>query len=158
MGIEIRSCASVEEVRQAITPIGYYFGRSAPAENQAERLIRTLPAERVYAAWEGDRAVGGLGANAGPLENQAPIGLYDRLRCQAFLCNSCVIRHRQAENSSADFGSGRYRIRLKKLTELLFETLREGGRRRLQILVQRFDSASGLQGSRACGSRRSDPR
>lgn len=62
MGVEIRSCASVEEVRQAITPIGYYFGRSAPAENQAERLIRTLPAERVYAAWEGDRAVGGLGA------------------------------------------------------------------------------------------------
>ena len=62
MSVEIRSCASVEEVRQAITPIGYYFGRSVPAENQAERLIRTLPAERVYAAWEGDRAVGGLGA------------------------------------------------------------------------------------------------
>ena len=54
MGVEIRSCASVEEVRQAITPIGYYFGRSAPAENQAERLICTLPAERVYAAWEGE--------------------------------------------------------------------------------------------------------
>jgi GNAT superfamily N-acetyltransferase len=61
MDVEIRPCASVEEVRQAITPIRYYFGRSAPDET-TERLTRVLPAERVYAAWEGDRAVGGLGA------------------------------------------------------------------------------------------------
>ena len=55
MGVEIRSCASVEEVRQAITPIGYYFGRSAPAENQAERLIRTLPAVAFSRASNGTR-------------------------------------------------------------------------------------------------------
>jgi len=62
MDLEIRPCGSVEEVKQAITPIGYYFGRSAPHEDQAERLARVLPAERVYAAWQGGRAVGGLGA------------------------------------------------------------------------------------------------
>ena len=62
MDLQIRPCGSVEEVKQAITPIGYYFGRSAPHEDQAERLARVLPAERVYAAWEGGRAVGGLGA------------------------------------------------------------------------------------------------
>ncbi|MBV8737294.1 MAG: GNAT family N-acetyltransferase [Alphaproteobacteria bacterium] len=62
MDFEIRPCASMEDVRQAITPIGYYFGRSMPDESQAERLTRVLPAERVYAAWEGGRAVGGLGA------------------------------------------------------------------------------------------------
>jgi predicted acetyltransferase len=62
MDVEIRPCASAEEVKQAITPIGYYFGRSAPNEDQAERLIRVMPAQRVYAAWEGGRAVGGLGA------------------------------------------------------------------------------------------------
>jgi predicted acetyltransferase len=62
MEIEIRCCTSVEEVRQAVTPIGYYFGRSAPDEGQAERTTRTLPVERVYAAWDEDRAVGGLGA------------------------------------------------------------------------------------------------
>jgi predicted acetyltransferase len=62
MDLEIRPCGSVEEVKQAITPIGYYFGRSVPHEDQAERLARVLPAERVYAAWEGGRAVGGLGA------------------------------------------------------------------------------------------------
>src|ERR1700761_790422 len=62
MDIEIRACASAEDVRQAITPIGYYFGRSAADENQAERLTRVMPAERVYAAWEGGRVVGGLSA------------------------------------------------------------------------------------------------
>jgi hypothetical protein len=59
MDVEIRPCASVEEVRQAVTPIGSYFGRLVPNENQVERLIRVLPAGRVYGAWEGDRAVGG---------------------------------------------------------------------------------------------------
>jgi hypothetical protein len=62
MDVEVRPCASAAEVRQAITPIGYYFGRSAASEDQAERLTRVMPSERVYAAWEGDRAVGGLGA------------------------------------------------------------------------------------------------
>ncbi|MFL6352564.1 MAG: GNAT family N-acetyltransferase, partial [Bryobacteraceae bacterium] len=62
MDVEIRHCASAEEVRNAIAPIGCYFGRSAPHEDQAERLTRVLPAQRVYAAWEGGRAVGGLGA------------------------------------------------------------------------------------------------
>ena len=45
-----------------MAPIRYYFGRSAPNEDQAERFTRVLPAERMYAAWEGSRAVGGLGA------------------------------------------------------------------------------------------------
>jgi len=62
MDIEIRPCASADEVKQAIAPIGYYFGRSAPNADQAEQMTRVLPAGRVYAAWESDRAVGGLGA------------------------------------------------------------------------------------------------
>jgi len=62
MDVEIRPCASAEDIRDAITPIGYYFGRSVPNADYAERLTRVLPAGRVYAAWEGDRAVGGLGA------------------------------------------------------------------------------------------------
>ena len=53
MDIEIRPCASAEEVGRAITPIWHYFGRSAPDEKRTEPLIRVLPAERTYAAWEG---------------------------------------------------------------------------------------------------------
>jgi predicted acetyltransferase len=62
MDAQIRSCTSADEVRQAISPIGHYFGRSLPNDELAERLIRFLPAERVYAAWEDGRAVGGLGS------------------------------------------------------------------------------------------------
>ena len=62
MDVQIRPCASTDEVRQAISPIGHYFGRSLPNDELAARLIRFLPAERVYAAWDDGRAVGGLGA------------------------------------------------------------------------------------------------
>jgi hypothetical protein len=62
MDVEIRPCASAKDIRDAITPIGYYFDRSAPNADYAARLTRVLPAGRVYGAWEGDRAVGGLGA------------------------------------------------------------------------------------------------
>ena len=62
MDVDIRPCASAEEVKHAIAPITYYFGRSAPNEDYTERMARLLPAHRVYAAREGSRAVGGLGA------------------------------------------------------------------------------------------------
>ena len=62
MDFEVRACASTDEVKHAVAPIAYYFGRSTPDEELSERLIRVLPAERVYAAWEGGRAVGGRGA------------------------------------------------------------------------------------------------
>jgi hypothetical protein len=62
MGVQIPSCTSADDVRQAVSPIGHYFGRSLPNDELAERLIRFLPAERVYAAWQDGRAVGGLGA------------------------------------------------------------------------------------------------
>jgi GNAT superfamily N-acetyltransferase len=55
-----------------MAPIRYYFGRSAPNEGQAERFTRVLPPERIYAAWEGSRAVGGLGAF--PFELTVPGG------------------------------------------------------------------------------------
>ena len=51
MDVDVRPCASPEEVKHAIAPIAYYFGRSAPDENLAERLTGVLPAQRVYAAW-----------------------------------------------------------------------------------------------------------
>jgi predicted acetyltransferase len=62
MNVEVRPCASADEVRQATAPIGHYFGRSTPNDDQMERFARVMPAERVYAAWEEGRAVGGLGA------------------------------------------------------------------------------------------------
>src|SRR5262249_34712301 len=62
MDVQIQPCASADEVMQAISPIGHYFGRSLPNDELAARLIRFLPAERGYAGWEDGRAVGGLDA------------------------------------------------------------------------------------------------
>jgi hypothetical protein len=58
MDVQIRPCASADEVRQAISPIGHYFGRSLPNDELAVRLMRFLPAERVYGAWGNGRAAG----------------------------------------------------------------------------------------------------
>ena len=62
MDWKVRACASVDELRAAVTPIAHYFGRASPNEDQFERLARVLPTERVHAAWDDGRAVGGAGA------------------------------------------------------------------------------------------------
>jgi predicted acetyltransferase len=72
MGIEVRPCTSPDEFRQAITPITTYFGLTSPEEGHAERLMRVLPVERVYGAWDRDRVVGGLGSY--PLQLTVPGG------------------------------------------------------------------------------------
>jgi predicted acetyltransferase len=64
MRYEVRACCSAVEQREALRPIWHYFGRSGPADDQFERLARVLPAERMIAAWEDGRAVGGTGAFA----------------------------------------------------------------------------------------------
>ena len=62
MDWKVRVCASVEEVRAAVSPIWHYFGRTGPNEDQIAPLARVLPAERVHAVWDDGRAVGGAGA------------------------------------------------------------------------------------------------
>jgi predicted acetyltransferase len=59
---QVRTCASAEEMRAALAPISYYFGRPTPADDQVDRVRHVLPPERVHAAWDGGRAVGGAGA------------------------------------------------------------------------------------------------
>ena len=72
MALEVRPCTSPDEFRQAITPITTYFGAASPDERHADRLLQVLPPERVFAAWDGDQVVGGLGAL--PLQLTVPGG------------------------------------------------------------------------------------
>src|SRR5262245_9642979 len=72
MSYEVRVCVSAAELREAVRPIWHYFGRSGPSDEQADRVARVLPVERVHAAWEGERAVGG--ASALPLLLTVPGG------------------------------------------------------------------------------------
>jgi predicted acetyltransferase len=63
MSWHVRPCASAEELRAAAAPLWHYFGRSVPTPEQLDALGRILPPERMHAAWEEGRAVGGAGAH-----------------------------------------------------------------------------------------------
>jgi predicted acetyltransferase len=61
MEIEVRPCASVTELRDALDAISHYFG--APnSDEEAQRFSQWLPVERMHAAFDGDAIVGGAGA------------------------------------------------------------------------------------------------
>jgi predicted acetyltransferase len=61
MDIEVRACSSHEELRDALNAISHYFGQENQLED-AERFARWIEVERMHAAFEGDRIVGGAGA------------------------------------------------------------------------------------------------
>jgi predicted acetyltransferase len=60
MDIEIRPCASHEELRDALNAIGHYFGGENTVED-AERFAQWIELDRMIAAFDGDRIVGGAG-------------------------------------------------------------------------------------------------
>jgi predicted acetyltransferase len=59
--IEVRPCGSAEELRAALSAIWHYFGGNATDED-AERFLQLLELERMHAAFDGERIVGGAGA------------------------------------------------------------------------------------------------
>jgi predicted acetyltransferase len=61
VGIEVRPCSSDEELAGALDAIGHYFGQQNTVEDAA-RFAQWLDRERMQAAWDGDRIVGGAGA------------------------------------------------------------------------------------------------
>jgi predicted acetyltransferase len=61
MGFDVRPCSSVEELRDALNVISHYFGNQHQLED-AERFAKWIEVERMHAAFEGDRIVGGAGA------------------------------------------------------------------------------------------------
>lgn len=60
MTIVVRACADGEEFRSALGAIWQYFG-GEPTDESLERFGRVLPLERMHAAFDGDRIVGGAG-------------------------------------------------------------------------------------------------
>jgi predicted acetyltransferase len=68
---DVRACADQEEYGRAIGAIGQYFN-PPPGEEFLERFARTLPHERMHAAFEDGEVVGGAGAF--PFELSVPGG------------------------------------------------------------------------------------
>src|ERR687886_283713 len=69
--LEVRPCAGVAELRDALHPIFHFFG-DPPNEEWTERFARLLPPERMVAAREDGAVVGGAGAF--PFELTVPGG------------------------------------------------------------------------------------
>lgn len=61
MTMDIRPCGSLEELRDALNAISHYFGTENTDED-TERFAQWLEQERVHAAWDDGRIVGGAGA------------------------------------------------------------------------------------------------
>jgi hypothetical protein len=61
--VDIKICASLDDLRASLTPISHYFGRQ-PVDEQIKTLQRVLPAHRVHAAWDEGRVVGAAGSYA----------------------------------------------------------------------------------------------
>jgi predicted acetyltransferase len=68
---DVRACADQDEYARAIGVIGQYFN-PPPSEEFYERWVRTLPHERMHAAFEDEQIVGGAGAF--PFELSVPGG------------------------------------------------------------------------------------
>jgi len=69
--MEVRPTTTIEEFADAVGSIGHYFGGWPDLEG-AERFSRNLPLERMHAAFDGERVVGGAGAL--PFELTVPGG------------------------------------------------------------------------------------
>ena len=61
MAWEVRPTRDLEEFRGAVGSIGHYFGGWPADEEAAERFEANLPRDRMWAAFDGDRIVGGAG-------------------------------------------------------------------------------------------------
>jgi predicted acetyltransferase len=61
VSIDVRTCATLDELREALDAIGHYFGHQNDLD-EAERVAKWIELERVHAAWDGGRIVGAAGA------------------------------------------------------------------------------------------------
>jgi predicted acetyltransferase len=60
--MEIRTCRTVEELRDAAGAIVHYFGRDRPTEEWSERWLTNFELARMHAAFDDGAIVGGAGA------------------------------------------------------------------------------------------------
>ena len=68
---DVRPCTDQDEFGRAVGAIGQYFN-PPPGEEELERLARSLPHERMHAAFEDGAIVGGAGVF--PFELSVPGG------------------------------------------------------------------------------------
>lgn len=90
MAWEIRPTADLQEFKAAVGAIGHYFGGWPADDEAAQRFSSNLPLERMHAAFDGDRVVGGAGAF--PFELTVPGG---QVRCGGVTVVGVLPTHRR---------------------------------------------------------------
>lgn len=90
MAWEVRPTRDSEEFRDAVGAIFHYFGGGTRDEERLARFSRVLPLERMHAAFDGDRIVGGAGAF--PFELTVPGG---SVRCAGVTVVGVLPTHRR---------------------------------------------------------------
>ena len=90
MGWDVRPARDLDEFRRAVGSIGHYFGGWPADDEAAQRFSANLPFERMHAAFDGDRIVGGAGAF--PFELTVPGGT---VRCGGVTVVGVLPTHRR---------------------------------------------------------------
>ena len=90
MAWDVRPTRDLDEFRRAVGAIGHYFGGWPPDDEAAQRFSSNLPFERMHAAFDGDRIVGGAGAF--PFELTVPGGT---VRCGGVTVVGVLPTHRR---------------------------------------------------------------
>ena len=87
---EVRPTKDLDEFKRAVGAIGHYFGGWPADDEAAQRFSSNLPLERMHAAIDGDRIVGGAGAF--PFELTVPGGT---VRCGGVTVVGVLPTHRR---------------------------------------------------------------
>jgi predicted acetyltransferase len=87
---DVRPTRDLDEFRRAVGAIGHYFGGWPADDEAAQRFAANLPFERMHAAFEDDRIVGGAGAF--PFELSVPGGT---VRCAGVTVVGVLPTHRR---------------------------------------------------------------
>jgi predicted acetyltransferase len=90
MAWDVRPVQDLDEFKRAVGAIGHYFGGWPTDDESAERFSANLPFERMHAAFDGDRIVGGAGAF--PLDLTVPGG---PVRCGGVTVVGVLPTHRR---------------------------------------------------------------
>jgi predicted acetyltransferase len=90
MAWEIRATRDLDEFKRAVGAIGHYFGGWPTDDESTQRFAANLPLERMHAAFDGDRIVGGAGAF--PFELTVPGGT---VRCGGVTVVGVLPTHRR---------------------------------------------------------------
>jgi predicted acetyltransferase len=86
----VRPTRDVDEFRRAVGAIGHYFGGWPPDDEAAHEFAKNLPFDRMHAAFDGERIVGGAGAY--PFELTVPGGV---VRCGGVTVVGVLPTHRR---------------------------------------------------------------